>query len=60
VANRWLVPFDFARIQKLVGAKDIFEQESDYFFENELCNIGNQPDIPLPKLYANTDSPCKT
>jgi putative alpha-1,2-mannosidase len=57
---RWFVPFDIAGIQELVGGKDVFEQQLDYFFENELFNIGNQPDIQVPYLYAYTNSPWKT
>jgi len=57
---RWLVPFDIAGIQKLMGGKEIFEKDLDYFFENELFNIGNQPDIQVPYLYAYTNSPWKT
>lgn len=57
---RWFVPFDIAGIQQLIGGKDAFEQQLDYFFENELFNIGNQPDIQVPYLYAYTNSPWKT
>ncbi len=57
---RWFVPFDMDGIQELVGGKDVFEQQLDYFFENELFNIGNQPDIQVPYLYAYTNSPWKT
>jgi putative alpha-1,2-mannosidase len=57
---RWFVPFDIAGIQELIGGKDTFESQLDYFFENELFNIGNQPDIQVPYLYAYTNSPWKT
>ncbi|MBD0777417.1 glycoside hydrolase family 92 protein [Maribacter sp. ANRC-HE7] len=57
---RWFVPFDINGIQSLMGGKDVFENELDYFFENELFNIGNQPDIQVPYLYAYTKSPWKT
>ncbi len=57
---RWFVPFDIEGIQKLVGGKDEFERQLDYFFENELFNIGNQPDIQVPYLYAYTNAPWKT
>lgn len=56
---RWFVPFDITGIQELIGGKDIFESQLDYFFENELFNIGNQPDIQVPYLYAYTNSPGK-
>lgn len=57
---RWFVPFDIAGIQQLMGGKNEFEQQLDFFFKNELFNIGNQPDIQVPYLYAYTDSPWKT
>lgn len=57
---RWFVPFDIEGIQKLLGGKTIFENQLDYFFDNELFNIGNQPDIQVPYLYAYTNSPWKT
>ncbi|TMU56739.1 glycoside hydrolase domain-containing protein [Flagellimonas algicola] len=57
---RWLVPYDIKGIQRLMGGKKKFEEQLDYFFQNELFNIGNQPDIQVPYLYAYTDSPWKT
>ncbi|WP_421918736.1 GH92 family glycosyl hydrolase [Marinifilum sp.] len=57
---RWFVPFDIDGIQDLLGGKEIFENQLDYFFENELFNMGNQPDIQVPYLYAYTNSPWKT
>ncbi len=57
---RCFVPFDISGIQKLLGGKDIFESQLDYFFDNELFNIGNQPDIQVPYLFAYTGSPWKT
>ncbi len=57
---RWFVPFDIKGIQELVSGKDTFEQQLDQFFEEELFNIGNQPDIQVPYLYAYTNSPWKT
>ncbi|WP_298238573.1 GH92 family glycosyl hydrolase [uncultured Algibacter sp.] len=57
---RWFVPFDIKGIQDLVGGKDTFEKQLDYFFDNELFNMGNQPDIQVPYLYAYTNAPWKT
>lgn len=57
---RWFVPFDMHGIQQLMGGEDVFENDLDYFFSNELFNIGNQPDIQVPYLYAYTCSPWKT
>ncbi|GGD05901.1 GH92 family glycosyl hydrolase [Hyunsoonleella pacifica] len=57
---RWFVPFDMQGIQTMMGGKDEFENQLDYFFDNELFNIGNQPDIQVPYLYNYTNSPWKT
>ncbi len=56
---RWFVPFDIKGIQSMVGGRKKFEAQLDYFFDNELFNIGNQPDIQVPYLYAYTNSPWK-
>ncbi|WP_186525799.1 GH92 family glycosyl hydrolase [Seonamhaeicola sediminis] len=57
---RWFVPFDIQGIQTMMGGKDEFENQLEYFFDNELFNIGNQPDIQVPYLYNYTNSPWKT
>ncbi|XCF05985.1 GH92 family glycosyl hydrolase [Tamlana crocina] len=57
---RWFVPFDIQGIQTMIGGKQEFENQLDYFFDNELFNIGNQPDIQVPYLYNYTSSPWKT
>ncbi|HKJ43661.1 MAG TPA: GH92 family glycosyl hydrolase [Sunxiuqinia sp.] len=57
---RWFVPFDIEGVQKMVGGKAHYEKQLDYFFGHELFNIGNQPDIQVPYLYAYTDSVWKT
>ena len=57
---RWFVPFDISGIQKMMGGKKEFENQLDVFFENEYFNIGNQPDIQVPFLYAYTDNPWKS
>lgn len=56
---RWFVPFDITGIQEMMGGSAVFEEQLDYFFDNELFNIGNQPDIQVPYLYAYTNSPWK-
>lgn len=57
---RWFVPFDISGIQRMVGGEKYFETQLDYFFENELFNIGNQPNIQVPYLYFYTKSTWKT
>jgi putative alpha-1,2-mannosidase len=44
----------------MIGGERKFERQLDYFFNHELFNIGNQPDIQVPYLYAYTNSPWKT
>ncbi len=43
-----------------MGGKQAFEKQLDYFFANNLFNVGNEPDIQVPFLYAYTDAPWKT
>lgn len=57
---RWFVPFDIKGIQNMMGGPKVFEAQLDEFFEKEYFNIGNQPDIQVPYLYAYTTSPWKT
>lgn len=57
---RWFVPSDIDGVQKMMGGKTKYEKQLDYFFDHELFNIGNQPDIQVPYLYAYTDSAWKT
>ncbi len=57
---RWFVPFDIEGIQEMVGGKKEFEKQLDSFFDQDLFNIGNQPDIQVPFLYNYTDSPWKS
>ncbi|TKG88743.1 glycoside hydrolase family 92 protein [Puteibacter caeruleilacunae] len=57
---RWFVPFDIEGIQTMLGGKEVFEKQLDEFFEKELFNVGNQPDIQVPFLYNYTNSPWKS
>ena len=57
---RWFVPFDIRGIQKMMGGKQVFEKQLDYFFANNLFNVGNEPDLQVPFLYVYTDAPWKT
>lgn len=57
---RWFLPFDIKGIQKEIGSKQLFEKQLDYFFGNNLFNVGNEPDIQTPFLYDYTNAPWKT
>lgn len=56
---RWFVPWDMQGLIELFGGQDAFEQQLDEFFGKELFNMGNQPDIQVPYLYAYTKHPEK-
>jgi putative alpha-1,2-mannosidase len=48
---RWAVPFDVDKMSNLVGGKEELRKELTYFFENNLYNQGNQPDIQAPFIF---------
>ncbi len=47
---RWSVPFDTDGLIELVG-KEKLAGQLEYFFENDLYNHGNQPDIQAPFMF---------
>lgn len=57
---RWFVPHDFDWVISTLGSKKKVLNELDYFFENNLFNMGNQPDIHVPFLYYYLEEPWKT
>ncbi len=57
---RWFVPFDFNWVIQSIGSKEKTLSQLDYFFENHLFNIGNQPDIHVPFLYYELGQPWKS
>ncbi len=57
---RWAVPYDLEGIIRLAGSSEKLVAELDYFFENSLFNIGNQPDIHTPFLFNRLGAPYKT
>lgn len=57
---RWAVPFDIQGIIKLAGSSEKLVDELDYFFENNLYNMGNQPDIHTPFLFNRLGASYKT
>ncbi len=48
---RWFVPYDIQWVENTIGSKEKMISQLDYFFEHNLFNIGNQPDIQVPFLY---------
>ena len=57
---RWFVPFDYDGVFEMMGGKTEFTKQLEYFFENDLYNHGNQPDIHAPFLFNYSDSPWLT
>jgi putative alpha-1,2-mannosidase len=57
---RWFVPYDYKWIEKeMSGPKEAVSQ-LDYFFNHNLFNVGNQPDIHVPFLYYEFGEPWKS
>ena len=56
---RWHVPFDIEGLVELTGGVDSFTNQLDYFFDNQLYNHGNQPDLHVPYLYMYSSKPKK-
>ena len=48
---RWSVPWDVAGMIRMMGGKKEFVRQLEYFFEQDLYNHGNQPDIQAPFLF---------
>lgn len=57
---RWFVPWNIPKMKALIGGEESFRKQLDQFFENNLYNHGNQPDIQAPFLYNYTDQPWKS
>ena len=57
---RWFVPYDVPGIISLVGGKQQFLTELEYFFDNHLYNHGNQPDIQAPYMFNAAGAPWLT
>jgi predicted alpha-1,2-mannosidase len=57
---RWFVPHDIPSIVELIGGEKKFTADLSFFFENNLYNHGNQPDIHVPFLFNFGNSPWLT
>lgn len=57
---RWFVPYDMHWIVKELGSREKAVAELDYFFANNLFNMGNQPDIQTPYLHYAFGEPWKS
>jgi len=57
---RWFVPFDVKGLITLTGGENIFRQQLDTFFNSDLYNHANEPDLQVPLLYNATTQPWKS
>ena len=57
---RWFVPHDGPGLVNLIGGKEKFSAELDYFFNNDLYTQGNQPDVQAPFLFNSVGTPWLT
>lgn len=57
---RWFVPFDVKGLITLTGGEDKFTEQLDYFFNNDLYNHANEPDLQVPLMYNATGQPWKS
>lgn len=57
---RWHSLHDVPGLIQLFGGKKKFLKELNYFFDNNLYNAGNQPDLHVPFLFNMAGAPWKT
>ncbi len=57
---RWFVPHDVQGLINLIGSREKFVEELDYFFSNDLYQAGNQPDLHAPFLFNYGGAPWLT
>lgn len=51
---RWFVPYDFKGLMELDGGEDAYLAKLDEFFEKDLYNHANEPDLQVPLMYNFT------
>ncbi len=51
---RWFVPFDMKGLIALCGGENGFIDQLDTFFDKDLYNHANEPDIQVPYMYNAT------
>lgn len=57
---RWFVPFDLQGLKELTGGEKTYQEQLDHFFDNDLYNHANEPDIQAPLMYNVTPQPWKS
>ncbi|PWS26844.1 alpha-mannosidase [Pedobacter yonginense] len=51
---RWFVPYDFKGLVELDGGEKAYLANLDEFFERDLYNHANEPDLQVPLMYNIT------
>ncbi|PWS30557.1 glycoside hydrolase domain-containing protein [Pedobacter paludis] len=51
---RWFVPYDFKGLMELDGGEQSYLANLDEFFERDLYNHANEPDLQVPLMYNVT------
>jgi putative alpha-1,2-mannosidase len=57
---RWFVPFDVKGLIDGCGGETNYINQLDTFFENDLYNASNEPDIQVPYMFSGTSMPWKS
>ena len=57
---RWFAPFDIKGLMELCGGEQSYINQLDHFFDNDLYNASNEPDIQVPYMYSGTSMPWKS
>ncbi|GAB3423298.1 glycoside hydrolase domain-containing protein [Niabella aquatica] len=53
---RWFVPFDVAGLIQLTGGESAFIEQLKTFFNKDLYNHANEPDIQAPSMFNATSA----
>lgn len=51
---RWFVPYDFKGLMELDGGEEAYLAKLDEFFDRDLYNHANEPDLQVPLMYNFT------
>lgn len=57
---RWFVPYDTKGMMIMLGGESEFTNQLEYFFNQNLYNHSNEPDINVPYLFNFTAKPYLT
>jgi len=57
---RWFAPFDVKGLIELTGGMSTYIKQLDHFFDQDLYNHANEPDLQVPLMYNVTAEPWKS